>query len=155
MDFSQYQPVAPPAFQPVPAPPKEKSYIHQPVGGQRDLHAPLSISIPSGHLEHPRIPKTATHPALSGSAFKAWEPAARHVHRQVSAPGHTSTSSSTRRHAHPHQRRQSIEDLPGLFGQPYGGAYGGSAQQHPPQPSYYHQIRQKSISTHSATEVTV
>lgn len=159
MDF--YQPVAPPAFQPVPVQPKEKSYIHQPAAVQHDLHAPLSISIPSSHLEHPHIPKTTTHPMLSSSAFKAWEPTARHVHRQVSAPGHTSSSSyslhgSTRRHGYSYQRQQSTENLPDLFNQPYGGAGGGSVQvHHPSQPSYHHQMRQKSISTHSATEVTV
>ncbi|KAE8284504.1 Protein shisa-9 Precursor [Larimichthys crocea] len=87
MDFSQYQPVSPPGFQPVPVQPKDKSYIHQPVSAHHDLHAPLSISIPSSHLEHPRLPKTTTQPELSSSAFKAWEPTGRHVHRQASAPG--------------------------------------------------------------------
>uniref|UniRef100_A0A3B4TW51 Shisa family member 8b n=1 Tax=Seriola dumerili TaxID=41447 RepID=A0A3B4TW51_SERDU len=86
MDFSHYQPVAPPAFQSVPVQPKEKSYIHQPLPAHHDLHAPLSISIPSSHLEHQRLPKTTTHPLLSSSAFKAWEPTGRHVHRQISAP---------------------------------------------------------------------
>lgn len=165
MDFSQYQPVAPPAFQPVPGQHKEKSYIHQPAAAQHDLHAPLSISIPSGHLEHPRIPKTTTHPMLSSSAFKAWEPTSRHVHRQVSAPGHTSSSSSsvhasTRRHGYSYRRQQSTENPQDLFNQPYGGMYGGSGGgsvqvHHPSQSSYYHPMRQKSISTHSATEVTV
>ncbi|GLD57670.1 protein shisa-9-like protein [Lates japonicus] len=170
MDFSHYQPVAPPAFQPVPVQPKEKSYIHQPLPAHHDLHAPLSISIPSSHLEHARLPKTTTHPLLSSSAFKAWEPSGRHVHRQTSAPGHTSSSSSsvhgsTRRHAYSTRRQQSIENMPDLFNQPYvgmyGGAGGGAGQgqhvqgQHPAQPTYYHHTRQKSYSTHSTTEVTV
>lgn len=169
MDFSQYQSAEPSAFQPIPQP-KEKSYIHQPVAAH--LHSPLSISIPSSHLEHSHLPKTTTHPVLSSSAFKAWEPTPRHVHRQVSAPGHTSSSSSsstvhssTRRHGHSHQRQQSTENLPDLFNQPYKGMYrgagGGSGQgqqvqvQHPAQPSYHHHTRQKSYSTHSTTEVTV
>lgn len=166
MDFSQYQPVAPPAFQPVPVQPKEKSYIHQPVSAHHDLHAPLSISIPSSHLEHSRLPKTTTHPLLSSSAFKAWEPTGRHVHRQASAPGHTSSMhSSTRRHGYSTRRQQSIENMPDLFSQPYGGMYGGAGGgagqgqhvqgQHPSQPTYYHHTRQKSYSTHSTTEVTV
>ncbi|XP_023134717.3 protein shisa-9 [Amphiprion ocellaris] len=159
MDFSHYQPVAPPAFQPIH--PKEKSYIHQPLPAHHDIHAPLAISIPSSHLEHSRLPKTTTHPLLSSSAFKAWEPTGRHVHRQTSAPGHTSSSthSSTRRHAYSARRQQSIENMPDLFNQPYGGMYGGVGQgqhmqvQHAAQP-YYH-TRQKSYSTHSTTEVTV
>lgn len=170
MDFSQYQPVTSAAFQPVPEQHKEKSYIHQPMSAHHDLHAPLSISIPSSHLEHSRIPKTTTHPLLSSSAFKAWEPTARHVHRQASAPGHTSSSSSsmhgsTRRHGYSCQRQQSTENLPDLFSQPYVGMYGGGGGgtgqgqhvqvQHPSQPSYYHHTRQKSYSTHSTTEVTV
>ncbi|XP_073345081.1 protein shisa-9 [Pagrus major] len=170
MDFTQYQPVAPPTFQPVvPLPPKEKSYIHhhQPISAHHDLHAPLSISIPSSHLEHSRIPKTTTHPLLTSSAFKAWEPTGRHVHRQASAPGQTSSSmhSSTRRHAYSTRRQQSIENMPDLFNQPYGGMYGGAGGgagqgqhlqgQHPSQPPYYHHTRQKSYSTHSTTEVTV
>ncbi|KAM3592374.1 uncharacterized protein V6R79_017472 [Siganus canaliculatus] len=163
MDFSQYQPVAPPAFQPVPLPPKEKSYIHQHMSAHHDLHAPLSISIPPSHLEHSRLPKTTTHPLLSSSAFKAWEPTGRHVHRQASAPGHTSSMhSSTRRHGYSTRRQQSIENMADIFNQPYGGMYGGGAGQgqyvqgqHPSQPPYYHHTRQKSYSTHSSTEVTV
>ncbi|XP_013886616.1 protein shisa-9, partial [Austrofundulus limnaeus] len=53
MDFSQYQPAAPPPVQP-----KEKSYIHQPLPSHHIMHTPLSISIPSTHLEHSRLPKT-------------------------------------------------------------------------------------------------
>ncbi|XP_029312484.1 protein shisa-9 [Cottoperca gobio] len=165
MDFSQYQPVAPPAFQAVPIPPKEKSYIHQPVSAHHDLHAPLSISIPSNHMEHSRIPKTTTHPLLSSSAFKAWEPTGRHVHRQASAPGYAPSSVhiSARRHGYSTRRQQSIENMPDLFNQPHGGIYGGAGGeqgqhvqgQHPPQPSYHHHHRQKSYSTHSRTEVTV
>lgn len=167
MDFTQYQPVAPPAFQPVPVQPKEKSYIHQHVSGHHDLHAPLSISIPPSHLEHSRLPKTTTHPMLSSSAFKAWEPTGRHVHRQASAPGHTSSSmhSSTRRHGYSTRRQRSIENMPDLFNQPYGGMYGGDGVgagqvqhlhgQHSSQPPYYHHTRQKSYSTHSTNEVTV
>ncbi|XP_026207736.1 protein shisa-8 [Anabas testudineus] len=170
MDFSHYQPVAPPAFQPVPVQPKEKSYIHQSMPAHHDLHAPLSISIPSSHLEHSRLPKTTTHPLLSNSAFKAWEPTGRHVHRQTSAPGHTSSTtssmhSSSRRHGYSTRRQQSIENMPDLFNQPYGGMYGGAGggaglgqhvqTQYPPQPSYYHHTRPKSYSTHSTTEVTV
>ncbi|KAK2820863.1 hypothetical protein Q5P01_023822 [Channa striata] len=167
MDFSHYQPVAPPAFQPVPVQPKEKSYIHQSLPAHREIHAPLSIAIPSGHFEHSHLPKTTTHPLLSNSAFKAWEPTGRHVHRQTSAPGHTSSSvhSSTRRHGYSTRRQQSIENMADLFSQPYsgvhGGAGGGAGQgqhvqaQHPSHPSYYHHTRQKSYSTHSTTEVTV
>ncbi|KAM7382031.1 hypothetical protein PAMA_012752 [Pampus argenteus] len=164
MDFAQYQPVAPPAFQPVQ--PKEKSYIHQPLPAHHDLHAPLSISIPSSHLEHSRLPKTTTHPLLTSSAFKAWEPTSRHVQRQASAPGRTSSSMhiSARRHGYSTRRQQSIENMPDLFNQPYRGMYGGAGGvagyghhvqgQHPSQP-YYHHTRQKSYSTHSTTEVTV
>uniref|UniRef100_UPI0037E79184 protein shisa-9B n=1 Tax=Semicossyphus pulcher TaxID=241346 RepID=UPI0037E79184 len=173
MDFSHYQPVAPPTFQPVPIQPKEKSYIHQHVSPHHDLQAPLSISIPSSHLEHSHIPKTTTHPMLSSSAFRAWEPAARHVHRQTSAPGHATSSSnmhsSNRRHCYSTRRQQSIENMQELFNQPYGGMYRGAGEgarqvqhvqgqhlsQHPSQPSYYQHARQKSYSTHSTTEVTV
>ncbi|XP_041672462.1 protein shisa-9 [Cheilinus undulatus] len=173
MDFSHYQPVAPPAFQPVPVQPKEKSYMHQHVSAHHDLQAPLSISIPPSHLEHPHIPKTTTHPMLSTSAFRAWEPSARHVHRQTSAPAHTTSSSSmhssSRRQFYSTRRQQSIENMPDLFSQPYGGMYRGAREgarhgqhgqgqhlsQHPSQPSYYHHTRQKSYSTHSTTEVTV
>ncbi|XP_029977824.1 protein shisa-9 [Sphaeramia orbicularis] len=171
MDFSQYQPMATPGFQPVPVQPKDKSYLHQPLPSHHDHHAPLSISIPSSHLEHARIPKTTTHPLLSSSAFKAWEPTARHVQRQTSAPGHTATTSSasssmhnsTRRHGYSTRRQQSIENMPDLFNQSYGGMYGGAGHghhvqgQHPhqPQPPYYHHTRAKSYSTHSTTEVTV
>ncbi|XP_017289138.1 protein shisa-9 [Kryptolebias marmoratus] len=154
MDFSHYQPAAPPALQP-----KEKSYIHQPLPAHHDMHAPLSISIPSSHLEHSRLPKTTTHPCLSNSAFKAWEPAGRHVHRQTSVPAHTSSSlhSSTRRHGCSTRRQQSIENMAEVFNQSYGAAYGGAGQgqQHTSQPSHYPHGRQKSYSTHSATEVTV
>ncbi|KAK5850507.1 hypothetical protein PBY51_001382 [Eleginops maclovinus] len=158
MDFSQYQPVAPPAFQPVPMPPKDKSYIHQTSSSHRDLHAPLSISIPSSHMEHSHLPKTTTLPFLSSSAFKAWEPTTRHVHRQASAPGYApSMHISSRRHGYSTRRQQSIENMPDLFSQPYGGMYGagqGHVQHQPqPQPSYHHHHqRQKSYST---TEVTV
>nr|XP_040033286.1 protein shisa-9B [Gasterosteus aculeatus aculeatus] len=126
MDFSQDQPVAPPSFQPVPVQHKEKSYIHQPVSAHHDLHAPLSISIPSDHPEQSRLPKTTTHPLLSGSAFKAWESTGRHVQRQASAPAHaTSTAqSSGRRHGYSTRRQRSIENMQDLFGQPYGGMYG-------------------------------
>ncbi|XP_075949105.1 uncharacterized protein shisa8b [Anarhichas minor] len=128
MDFSQYQPVAPPSFQPVPVQPKEKSYIHQPVSAHHDLHAPLSISIPSSYLEQSRLPKTSMHPQLSSSAFKAWEPTARHVHRQASAPGHAPSAmhSSARRHGYSTRRQQSIENMQDIFSQPYGGMYGGA-----------------------------
>lgn len=167
MDFSHYQPVAPPSFQPVPVQPKEKSYIHQPLPAHHDLHGPLSISIPSSHPEYSRLPKTTTHPFLSSSAFKAWEPTGRHVHRQTSAPGHTSSSTqgSTRRHCYSTRRQQSIENMQDLFNQPYGGMYGGAGggavqlqhvqMQRHSQPSYYHHTRHKSYSTHSTTEVTV
>jgi len=165
MDFSHYQPVAPPTFQQIQ--PKEKSYIHQPLPVHHDIHAPLSISIPPSHLEYSRLPKTTTHPFLSSSAFKAWEPAGRHVHRQTSAPSHTSSSlhSSTRRHGYSTRRQQSIENLTDVLNQPYGGMYrgagGGAGQgqhvqgQHTSQHPYYHHTRHKSYSTHSATEVTV
>ncbi|XP_061564024.1 protein shisa-9 [Cololabis saira] len=160
MDFSQYQHVGPPAFQPVQH--KEKSYIHQPLPAHHDIHAPLSISIPSSHLEHSRLPKTTTHPFISSSAFKAWEPSDRHVHRQTSVPLHSSSSvhGSSRRHGYSTRRQQSIENMPDVFNLPYGGMYGraggGAGQgQHTSQPPYYHHSRQKSYSTHSATEVTV
>ncbi|XP_071765858.1 protein shisa-8 [Centroberyx gerrardi] len=169
MDFSHYQPVAPPAFQPVALQPKEKSYLHQALPAHHDLHAPLSISIPASHLEHARLPKTTTHPLLSSSAFKAWEPTGRHVQRQTSAPGHPSAAmhGSGRRHGYSTRRQQSIEDMTDLFNQPYGGAYGGAGGgmgpgpgqhvqgHHPSHPSYYHHTRHKSYSTHSKTEVTV
>ncbi|TNN43954.1 hypothetical protein EYF80_045868 [Liparis tanakae] len=147
MDFSQYQPAAPPAFQPVPAPPKEKSYIHQPVSAHhrdlhdprdlhdlhdlhdlRDLHAPLSISIPSGHPELSRPSNASMHPLASSSAFKAWESTGRHVHRQASNPGRAAaaaTHNSTRRHGYSTRRQRSIENMQDLFSQPYGGMYGG------------------------------
>ncbi|XP_028332607.1 protein shisa-9B [Gouania willdenowi] len=165
MDFSQYQPVAPLAAPPMP--PKEKSYIHHHHTPHHDIHSPLSISIPSGHFEHSRIPKTTTDPFLASSAFKAWEPNNRHVQRQTSAPGQTSSSvhGSNRRHGYSTRRQQSIENIPDLFHQPYGGMHGGAGggvgQGHHtqghlrPQPSYYHQSRQKSYTTHSTTEVTV
>ncbi|KAM4624532.1 protein shisa-8 [Polymixia lowei] len=170
MDFSQYQPAAPPAFQPVQLHRKEKSYLHQTPPSHHDLHdlhdlhAPLSISIPSGHLEHSRLPKTTTHPLLASSAFKAWEPSGRHVQRQASAPGHSSSSvhGPGRRHGYSTRRQQSIENMPNLFNPPYLGAYGGvvsgmghSQGHHPSHPSYYHHTRHKSYSTHSKTEVTV
>ncbi|XP_060884826.1 protein shisa-8 [Labrus mixtus] len=182
MDFSHYQPVAvaPPAFQPVPIQPKEKSYIHQHATAHHDLQAPLSIQIPSSHMEHSHLPKTTTHPMLSSSAFRAWEPTARHVHRQISAPAHPSSSTmhgSNRRQFYSTRRQQSIENMPDLFRQPYGGMYRGAGEgarhgqhvpgqhpsqhppqhppQHPSQPPYYHPTRQKSYSTHSTTEVTV
>ncbi|XP_053703557.1 protein shisa-9 [Synchiropus splendidus] len=172
MDFSQYQPVAPPALHSAQVQPKEKSYIHQPLPAHHDLHTPLSISIPPSHLEHSRIPKTTTHPLLASSAFKAWEPSSRHVQRQTSAPGHTSASmhSSARRHAYSTRRQLSVENMPDLFSHPYRGVYSGPREgaahgqhfqaqhiqgQHPPHPPYYPQTRPKSFSTHSATEVTV
>ncbi|XP_034050661.1 protein shisa-9B [Thalassophryne amazonica] len=162
MDFSQYQPVAPPTLPPVPQQPKETSYIHQPVPTHHDVHNPLSISIPSSHLEQACLPKTTTHLQLSNSAFKAWEPASRYVQRQTSAPGHTTGSmhGSTRRHDYQSRRQQSMENIPDLFSQSYTGAYGGEAGggtapvQHLAQLSYHHS-RKKSYSTHSATEVTV
>ncbi|XP_023805442.1 protein shisa-9 isoform X2 [Oryzias latipes] len=154
MDFSQYQHA--PAFQPVQ--PKEKSYIHQPLPAHPDFHSPLSISIPSSNLEQCRLPKTTTHPFISSSAFKAWEATDRHVHRQTSVPANNSSSlHGSRRHGHSTRRQRSIEDTPEVFNQPYGGAYRGAGQGQPVQhqPSYYRNARQKSYSTHSATEVTV
>lgn len=158
MDFSQYQPVAPPALQP-----KEKSYLHQPLGSAHDPHSPLSITMPSpAHLEHNRMPKTTTHPLLSSSAFKAWEPSARHVQRQTSAPGHSTgpVHNPNRRHTYSTRRQQSIEDMPDLCSQPYSAIYGASGQGrqtqggHTTHPHPYFS-RPKSFSTHSATEVTV
>ncbi|KAF3853238.1 hypothetical protein F7725_013926 [Dissostichus mawsoni] len=142
-------------------PPKEKSYIHQTDSSHRDLHAPLSISIPSSHLEHSHLPKSTTLPFLSSSAFKAWEPTQCHVQRQASARGYApSNHSSSRRHGYSTRRRQSIENMPDLFSQPYGGMYaaGQAHVQHQPQPqpqplyNHHHHQRQKSYST---TEVTV
>lgn len=168
MDFTQYQPVTAHAFQPVPIQPKERSYIHQSLPAHPSLNAPLSISIPASHLDQPPLPKTNTHPLLSSSAFKAWEPNARHVQRQTSAPGHTNSSSSTihssaRRHGYSTRRQESIENMPDLFIQPYRGVHSGAGQghgqqvhgHHLSQSSYYQQARQKSFSTHSTTEVTV
>uniref|UniRef100_A0A3Q3JJC9 Shisa N-terminal domain-containing protein n=1 Tax=Monopterus albus TaxID=43700 RepID=A0A3Q3JJC9_MONAL len=153
MDFSHYQPVAPPAFQSVPAQPKQKSYIHQPLPAHHDLHSPLSISIASSYLEHSRLPKTTTHPLYSGSAFKAWEPTGRHVHSHGQSHGYSI------------KRKQSTENMPNLFSQPCGGMYGGAGGeagqgqhvygQHPSQSSYYHHTRPKSYYTHSTNEVTV
>lgn len=154
MDFSHYHPAMPPPLQP-----KEKSYIHQPQSAHHNMHTPLAISIPSSHLEQSHLPKTATHPFLVDSAFKAWEPAGRHVHRQTSAPAHTSSlHGSTRRHGCSTRRQQSTENMADVFNKSYGGTYeGGAGQelQQTAQPSYYPHGRQKSYSTHSATEVTV
>ncbi|XP_077359434.1 protein shisa-9 [Festucalex cinctus] len=165
MDFAHYRT---PAFPPVPAHPKEKSYIHQHLPSQSDLHAPLSISIPPTHLERSHLPKTTTHPLLSSSAFKAWEPVGRHhVQRQSSAPGSGPPHASHWRHGYSTRRQQSIENMPDLFSQPCGGMYpGGGAGvvvghgmhfhvQHPSQAAYYQHARQKNYSTHSSTEVTV
>ncbi|XP_077407460.1 protein shisa-9 [Vanacampus margaritifer] len=165
MDFAHYRT---PAFQPAPAHPKDKSYIHQHLPSQSDLHAPLSISIPPTHLEHSHLPKTTTHPLLSSSAFKAWEPVGRHVQRQSSAPGSGPTHASHWRHGYSTRRQQSIENMPDLFSQPCGGMYSGAGgagvvgghgmhfhMQHPPQATYYQHARQKNYSTHSSTEVTV
>ncbi|XP_054619248.1 protein shisa-9 isoform X2 [Dunckerocampus dactyliophorus] len=161
MDFAHYQ--TPPAFHPVPVQPKEKSYIHQHLPSQPNLHAPLSISIPPNHLEHSHLPKTTTHPLLSSSAFKAWEPTGRHVQRQISAPGSASMHASHWRHGYTTRQQQSIENMPDLFNQPYGGMCAGGMAghgahfqvQHPSQAPHYHHTRQKSYSTHSTTEVTV
>lgn len=155
MDFSHYQSAMPPPLQP-----KEKSYIHTPLSAHHNMHTPLAISIPSNHLEQSHLPKTNTHPFLVDSAFKSWEPAGRHVHRQTSAPAHTSSSlhGSTRRHGCSTRRQQSTENMAEVFNKSYGGTYkGGAGQelQHTAQPSYYPHGRQKSYSTHSATEVTV
>uniref|UniRef100_A0AAV2LV55 Uncharacterized protein n=1 Tax=Knipowitschia caucasica TaxID=637954 RepID=A0AAV2LV55_KNICA len=162
MDFSQYQPVAPPTSQS-----KEKSYLHQPLSsalsGPHNNHPhPVSISIPStSHPEHSRLSKTTTHPLLSSSAFTSWEPSARHVQRQTSAPGHDAARmhNPNRRHTTFSARRKpSSENVPDLFSPPYGAAYGNTgqgphhSQGHPPQMLY---SRPKSFSTHSATEVTV
>ncbi|XP_057682649.1 protein shisa-9 [Corythoichthys intestinalis] len=164
MDFAHYRT---PAFPPVPVQPKEKSYIHQHLPSQSNLHSPLSISIPSSHLEHAHLPKTSTHPLLSSSAFKAWEPVGRHVQRQSSAPGSGPTHASHWRHCYSTRRQQSIENMPDLFSQPGGGMYAGGGSggavghgmhfhmQHPSQASYYHHTRSKNYSTHSSTEVTV
>ncbi|XP_061160462.1 protein shisa-9 [Syngnathus typhle] len=157
MDFAQYRA---PAFQPLPMQPKEKSYIHQHLPSQSNLHAPLSISIPSSHLEHSHLPKTTTHPLLSSSAFKAWEPVGRHVQRQSSAPGSGPTHASHWRHAYSTRRQQSIENMPDLFSQPCGGIRGAGHgmhfhMQHPSQGTYHQHTRQKNYSTHSSTEVTV
>ncbi|KAJ0016333.1 hypothetical protein NQD34_014624 [Periophthalmus magnuspinnatus] len=153
MDFSQYQPVAPPTFQP-----KEKTYPHQPLASPHsDPHSPLSISIPSS--SHPQ---TSTNPLLSSSAFKAWEPSARHVQRQTSAPGHSTAQmhNPNRRHTtYSTRRKQSMEDMPDLFSHPYGAIYGATGQVHHNQGHsahpHQHYTRPKSFSTHSATEVTV
>ncbi|XP_061519972.1 protein shisa-9 [Phycodurus eques] len=166
MDFAHYRA---PAFQPVPVQPKEKSYIHQHLPSQSNLHAPLSISIPSNHLQHSHLPKTTTHPLLSSSAFKAWEPVGRHVQRQSSAPGSGPTHASHWRHGYSTHRQQSIDNMPNLFSQPCGGMYAGGGaggvvghgmhyhMDHPSQPTYYQQAttRQKNYATHSSTEVTV
>ncbi|XP_061666357.1 protein shisa-9 [Syngnathoides biaculeatus] len=158
MDFAHYQA---PAFQPAPAQPKEKSYIHQHLPSPSNLHAPLSISIPSSHLEHSHLPKTTTHPLLSSSAFKAWEPVGRHVQRQSSAPGSGPTHASHWRHGYSTRRQQSIENMPDLFSQPCGGMYAGGVGGHGMhfhmQPTYYQQAntRKKNYATHSSTEVTV
>ncbi|KAM9837383.1 protein shisa-9 [Aulostomus maculatus] len=161
MDFSHYQPMVPPAFHPMQVQPKEKSYIHQ------HLPAHHNISIPSSHFEHSHLPKTATHPLLSGSTLKAWEPSTHHFQRQASAPGHSSASvyTSTQRHSNSSCRPQSIENMPDLFSQRYremcGGPGGGVGHgqhvniPHSSQPSYFQHTRQKSFSTHSTTEVTV
>lgn len=139
MDFSQHH--SPPvAFQPMPMHPKDKSYLHQ-VLPSHDIHSPLSISIPTNHMERTRIPKTITHPQLSSSAFKAWDSGQRHVHRQTSHPGHL-----PRRQTYSSRRQYSIETIPDFLSQPTG--YGG-------QPLYQHHPKIKAYQTNSKTEVTV
>ncbi|XP_012989237.3 protein shisa-9 isoform X2 [Esox lucius] len=143
MDFSQYQTPAP-AFQPISLHPKDKSYLHQDqhqLPSHRDIHAPLSITIPQNHLESSRLSKTTSHPLFSSSAFKAWDTSGRHVQRQTSHPGH----SSARRHAYSTRRQHSVENLPELLNHPAPYSH----------PSYYHHTRHKSYSTNSKTEVTV
>ncbi|KAL7869159.1 hypothetical protein AOLI_G00131470 [Acnodon oligacanthus] len=147
MDFSQYQtPHA--TFQPIPLHPKDKSYLHQEKSymhqglPSHDIHSPLSISIPSSHLERTRIPKTTTHPLLSGSAFKAWDSGPRHVLQQTSHLTHAG-----RRQTYDEGRRQySTEMLPELLPQPV--SYGAPS-------SYHYAIKQKTYQTNSKTEVTV
>ncbi|ROL51677.1 hypothetical protein DPX16_19196 [Anabarilius grahami] len=139
MDFSQHH--SPPVpFQPMSMHPKDKSYLHQ-VLPSHDIHSPLSISIPTNQLERTRIPKTITHPQLSSSAFKAWDSGQRHVHRQISHPGH-----SVRRQIYNNRRQYSIETLPEFISQPTG--YGG-------QPLYQLHPKLKAYQTNSKTEVTV
>ncbi|KAK9965533.1 hypothetical protein ABG768_004621 [Culter alburnus] len=139
MDFSQHH--SPPVpFQPMSMHPKDKSYLHQ-VLPSHDIHSPLSISIPTNQLERTRIPKTITHPQLSSSAFKAWDSGQRHVHRQISHPGH-----SVRRQIYSNRRQYSIETLPEFISQPTG--YGG-------QPLYQPHPKLKACQTNSKTEVTV
>lgn len=146
MDFTQYQ-TPPASFQPIPMHPKDKSYLHQDKSYMHqalpahDIHSPLSISIPSSHLERTRIPKTTTHPLLSGSAFKAWDSGSRHVLRQTSHPAH-----AIRRQTHDGRRQYSTETLPEIFPQPV--TYGGPS-------SYQYPLKQKSYQTNSKTEVTV
>ncbi|KAI4873481.1 hypothetical protein NFI96_032569, partial [Prochilodus magdalenae] len=139
MDFSQYQTTSAP-FQPIPLHPKDKSYMHQALTSH-DIHSPLSISIPSSHLERTRIPKTTTHPLLSGSAFKVWDSGPRHVLRQTSHP-----AQSGRRQPYDSRRQYSTETLSEPFPQPV--AYGGPS-------SYHYPLKQKTYQTNSKTEVTV
>ncbi|KAG7491519.1 hypothetical protein MATL_G00004250 [Megalops atlanticus] len=135
MDFSHYQ-SPPPTFQPIALHVKEKPYLPA-----LDINSPLSISIPPAQLTRPKITKTVTHPLLTNSAFKAWDPSRVHVQRQTSHPG----QSSSRRQAYSTRRQYSIETLPELVSQPLG--YGPSPQQHHP--------RHKGFPTNSKTEVTV
>ncbi|XP_066518860.1 protein shisa-9 [Hoplias malabaricus] len=146
MDFSQYQ-TPPEAFQPIALHPKDKSYLHQDKSymhqplQSHDVHSPLSISIPSNHLERSCIPKTTTHPLLSGSAFKAWDSGSRHVLRQTSHP-----NQSIRRQNFDSRKQYSSETLPENYPQPV--TYGGpSTYQYPP--------KHKTYQTNSKTEVTV
>ncbi|KAL6475267.1 hypothetical protein MHYP_G00163070 [Metynnis hypsauchen] len=147
MDFSQYQ-TPPTTFQPIPLHPKDKSYLHQEKSymhqalPSHDIHSPLSISIPSSHLERTRIPKTTTHPLLSGSAFKAWDSGPRHFLQQTSHHTHAG-----RRQTYDDGRRQySTDMLPELLPQPV--TYGGPS-------SYHYAFKQKTYQTNSKTEVTV
>ncbi|KAG9267787.1 protein shisa-9 [Astyanax mexicanus] len=146
MDFSQYQ-TPPASFQPIQMHPKDKSYLHQDKSymhhgfASHDIHSPLSISIPSSHLERTRIPKTPTHPLLSGSAFKAWDSGPRHVLRQTSHPANPG-----RRQTYSNRRQCSTETLPEPFA--HSVTYGGPS-------SYQFPLKQKTYQTNSKTEVTV
>ncbi|KAJ7984766.1 hypothetical protein DPEC_G00358170 [Dallia pectoralis] len=143
MDFSQYQ-TPTPAFQPISLHPKDQSYFHQDqhrLPPHSDIHSPLSISIPQGHLESSHPSTTTSPPLFSSSAFKAWETSGRHFQRQTSNPGH----GSARLHAHSTRRQCSVENLPKLHNHPAPYSH----------PSYYHHTRHKRYSTHSKTEVTV
>ncbi|XP_063077527.1 protein shisa-8 [Engraulis encrasicolus] len=181
MDFSHYQT---PQQQPPQQTTQPQPTTHQPTSIHHDLHhhnvhAPLSIAIPPPplHLERARLPKTTTHPALSSSAFRAWDTSgitssaalggANHsssssrghnVYRQTSHPGQQTShpGQHSRRQTYSSRRQYSIEALHDLF--PHSLSYGShlssaassSHHNHHPHLSSYHP--QHHHQSHSSTK---